>query len=75
MGIGNFEGAIDAAMKCGRTVEALLLSYSKSHEFYLLIYLLFESLHKLLGQLIKEELLKSKFVNIIVKEAKIASFF
>jgi len=32
--IGNFEGAIDAAMKCGRTVEALLLAYSKSDEVF-----------------------------------------
>jgi len=32
--IGNFEGAIDAAMKCGRTVEALLLAYSKSPELF-----------------------------------------
>jgi len=26
--IGNYEGAIDAAMKCGRTAEALLLAHS-----------------------------------------------
>ena len=32
--IGNFEGAIDAAMKCGRTVEALLLAYSKSSDLF-----------------------------------------
>ena len=32
--IGNFQGAIDASMKCGRTVEALLLAYSQSEELF-----------------------------------------
>jgi protein transport protein SEC31 len=26
--IGNYEGAIDAALKCGRTAEALIIAYS-----------------------------------------------
>ena len=26
--IGNYEGAINGAMKCGRTVEALILAHS-----------------------------------------------
>ena len=32
--IGNTEGAIDTAMKCGRTVEAMLIAYSKSEELF-----------------------------------------
>jgi len=28
--IGNYEGAIDCAMKCGRTAEALLIAHSRS---------------------------------------------
>ena len=26
--IGNYEGAIDAALKCGRTAQALIMAYS-----------------------------------------------
>ena len=26
--IGNYDGAIDAALKCGRTAEALIIAYS-----------------------------------------------
>lgn len=26
--IGNYEGSIDCAMKCGRVTEALLIAYS-----------------------------------------------
>lgn len=26
--IGNYEGAIDAALKCGRTSQALIIAYS-----------------------------------------------
>ncbi len=33
--IGNFDGAIDSAAKCGRWVEALLLSHSKGEEKFL----------------------------------------
>lgn len=32
--IGNYEGAIDCALKCGRTAEGLLLAYSKSKELF-----------------------------------------
>lgn len=27
--VGNFEGAIDCAMKCGRVAEALLIAYTQ----------------------------------------------
>jgi len=32
--IGNYLGAIDCAMKCGRSVEALLIAYSQSPELF-----------------------------------------
>lgn len=32
--VGNYEGAIDCALKCGRNAEALLIAYSKSPELF-----------------------------------------
>lgn len=32
--VGNYEGAIDCALKCGRSAEALLLAYSQSKEIF-----------------------------------------
>lgn len=32
--IGNFSGAIDCALKCGRMTEALLIAYSKGEEVF-----------------------------------------
>jgi len=32
--IGNIEGAVDAALKCGRVAEAFLLAYSKGPDFF-----------------------------------------
>lgn len=32
--IGNIEGAVDSALKCGRVAEALLLAYAKGGEFF-----------------------------------------
>lgn len=32
--IGNFEGAIDCSLKCGRVAEALLLAYSTSEMLF-----------------------------------------
>lgn len=32
--IGNYEGAIDCALKCGRSAEALLLAYSQGSETF-----------------------------------------
>ena len=32
--IGNIEGAVDSALKCGRVAEALLLAYAKGDEFF-----------------------------------------
>jgi len=32
--IGNIEGAVDSALKCGRVAEALLLAYSKGGDFF-----------------------------------------
>lgn len=32
--IGNIEGAVDAALRCGRVAEAFLLAYSKGPDFF-----------------------------------------
>lgn len=32
--IGNYGGAIDAALKCGRTAEALIIAYSQGQEIF-----------------------------------------
>ena len=32
--IGNYEGAIDAALKCGRTAEALIIAYSVDQNLF-----------------------------------------
>ncbi len=32
--IANYEGAIDCAMKCGRTAEALLIAFSQNKELF-----------------------------------------
>lgn len=32
--IGNVEGAVDAALKCGRVAEAFILAYSKDEEYF-----------------------------------------
>ncbi len=32
--IGNIEGAVDSALKCGRVAEALLLAYTKGGDFF-----------------------------------------
>lgn len=32
--IGNYEGAIDCALKCGRLAEALLIAYSQKQELF-----------------------------------------
>jgi len=32
--IGNYEGAIDAAIKCGRTAEALIIAYSVGQNLF-----------------------------------------
>lgn len=32
--IGNIEGAVDSALKCGRVAEALLLAYAKGGDFF-----------------------------------------
>ena len=32
--IGNIEGAVDSALKCGRVAEALLLAFAKGGEFF-----------------------------------------
>lgn len=32
--IGNFDGAIDCALKCGRSAEALLLAYSQGKDCF-----------------------------------------
>ena len=33
--VGNIEGAVDCALKCGRVAEALTLAYTKGHEFFI----------------------------------------
>ena len=32
--IGNYDGAIDCALKCGRSAEALLLAYSQGKDTF-----------------------------------------
>ena len=32
--IGNYESAIHAALKCGRTAEALIIAYSVDHNLF-----------------------------------------
>jgi protein transport protein SEC31 len=32
--IGNYEGAIDAALKCGRTAEALIIAFSVDQNLF-----------------------------------------
>jgi protein transport protein SEC31 len=32
--IGNYEGAIDAALKCGRTADALIIAYSVDQNLF-----------------------------------------
>lgn len=32
--VGNYEGAIDCAMKCGRVAEGLLIAYSKGEQAF-----------------------------------------
>jgi protein transport protein SEC31 len=32
--IGNYGGAIDAALKCGRTAEALIIAFSQGQEIF-----------------------------------------
>lgn len=32
--VGNYEGAIDCAMKCGRVAEALLIAYSQGKTLF-----------------------------------------
>lgn len=32
--VGNYEGAIDCSMKCGRVAEALLIAYSQNADLF-----------------------------------------
>ena len=32
--IGNYDGSIDCALKCGRTAEALLIAYSQGSDLF-----------------------------------------
>ena len=32
--IGNYGGAIDAALKCGRTAEALIIAFSQGQDIF-----------------------------------------
>jgi protein transport protein SEC31 len=59
--IGNYEGAVDCALKCGRMGEALLLAYSHSKE-------LFESTSKAFFLSAKDPFLKNTFKSIIDKQ-------
>lgn len=61
--IGNYEGAVDCALKCGRTGEALLLAYSHSPS-------LFEATANAFFVASKDTFIKNVFKNIIEKQNK-----
>lgn len=61
--IGNYEGAIDCALKCGRSAEALLLAYSHSTE-------LFEATTNAFFVASKDTFIKNVFKYIVEKENK-----
>ena len=61
--IGNYEGAIDCALKCGRNGEALLLAYSHSTS-------LFEATANAFFVASKDTFIKNVFKNIVEKQNK-----
>ena len=61
--IGNYEGAVDCALKCGRNGEALLLAYSHSPE-------LFEATANAFFVASKDTFIKNVFKNIVEKQNK-----
>jgi len=61
--IGNYEGAVDCALKCGRNGEALLLAYSHSAS-------LFEATANAFFLASKDTFIKNVFKNIIEKQNK-----
>lgn len=61
--IGNYEGAVDCALKCGRNGEALLLAYSHSSD-------LFEATANAFLVASKDTFIKNFFKNIIERQNK-----